>query len=109
MHSETEEFILEDLFSSVLSQFRKYHTSGNLKFSNLGNSQGLKFRILMEKVLPISFKPISAQRCRSETEKHILEDHFSLVLSQFKKYHPSGKLKTKNLGIFQSLKLRNLM
>jgi len=34
---------------------------------------------------------------------------FSLVLSQFKKYHPSGSLKLNNLGIFQSLKLRNLM
>jgi len=31
------------------------------------------------------------------------------VLSQLKKYHPSGNLKFNNLGIFQSLKLRNLM
>jgi len=30
-------------------------------------------------------------------------------LSQFKKYHPSGNLKLKYLGIFQSLKLRILM
>jgi len=30
-------------------------------------------------------------------------------LSKFKKYHPSGNLKFNNLGIFQSLKLRNLM
>jgi len=41
--------ILEDLLSSVLSQFQKYHPSGNLKFNNLGIFQTLKFRILMEK------------------------------------------------------------
>jgi len=34
--SETETFILEDLFNSVLLQFKKYHSSGNLKFNNLG-------------------------------------------------------------------------
>jgi len=31
--------ILEDLFRSVLSQLKKYHPSGNLKFNNLGISQ----------------------------------------------------------------------
>jgi len=41
--------ILEDLLSSVLSQFKKYHLSGNLKFNNLGIFQSLKFRILMGK------------------------------------------------------------
>jgi len=30
----------------------------------------------------------TAQRCRSETEKNILEVISSSVLSQFKKYHP---------------------
>jgi len=30
-------------------------------------------------------------------------------LSQFKEYHPSENLKFNNLGIFQSLKLRNLV
>jgi len=35
----------------------------------------------------------TAQRCRSETEKNILEDLFSAVLLQYKKYHPSGNLK----------------
>jgi len=35
----------EDLFTSVSSQFKKYHPSGNLKFDNLGISQILKFRI----------------------------------------------------------------
>jgi len=44
-----------------------------------------------------------------ETEKNILEDLLSSVLLQFKKYHPSGNLKFNNLGIFQSLQLRNLM
>jgi len=38
-------------------------------------------------------QPTTAQRCRSETEKkNILEDLFSLVLLQMKKYHPSGNL-----------------
>jgi len=53
--------------------------------------------------------PTTAQRCRSETEKNILEDLLSSVLSNSKKYHPSGNLKFDNLGIFQSLKLRFLM
>jgi len=44
-------------FSSVLSQFKKKNQpSGNLKFNNLGIFQSLKFRILMEKILPISLK-----------------------------------------------------
>ena len=42
-------------------------------------------------------------------EKNILEDVFGSVLSKFKKYHPSGNLKFHNVGIFPSLKLRNLM
>jgi len=54
-------------------------------------------------------KPTTAERCRSATEENILEDLFSSVLSKFKKYHPPGNLKFNNLGIFQSLKLRNLM
>jgi len=33
---ETETFILEDLFGSLLTEFKKYHASGNLKFNNLG-------------------------------------------------------------------------
>jgi len=36
------------VFSSVLSQFKKYHPSGNLKFNNLGIFQSLKLRIFME-------------------------------------------------------------
>jgi len=47
--AETENFILEDLFSSVLSQLKKYHPSGNLKFDILGFFQSLKFCNLMEK------------------------------------------------------------
>jgi len=48
----------------------------------------------------------TAQRCRSETEKNLLEDLFSPVLSQFKQYHPTGNLKLSNLGIFQGLRFR---
>jgi len=43
-------------------------------------------------------------------KKYIVEDVFSsLVLSQFKKYYPSGTLKFNNLGISLNLKLCNLM
>jgi len=48
--------ILEDLFNAVLSQFKKHHPSGNLKFNNFGLFKSLKFRILLEKILPISLK-----------------------------------------------------
>jgi len=54
-------------------------------------------------------QPFTAQRCRSATEISILEDHFSSILSQFKKYHPSENLKFNYLGIFQSFKVRILM
>jgi len=37
-----------------LSQFKKYHPSGNLKLTILGIFQSLKWRILVEKILPIS-------------------------------------------------------
>jgi len=53
---ETEEFILVNLFSSVLSQLKKYHPSGNLKLNNLGIFQSLKVRISMQKILSISLK-----------------------------------------------------
>jgi len=54
---EIEKNISENLFSSLLSQFKKkYHSSGNLKLKNLGIFQCLKFRILMEKILPKSLK-----------------------------------------------------
>jgi len=46
--------ILEDIYSSVLSQFKRYHPSENVKFIDLGIFQSLKFCILMEKILPIS-------------------------------------------------------
>jgi len=54
-------------------------------------------------------KPTTAQRCLLETEKHILEDFFSSLLSKFRKYHPSGNLKLNILGTFQSLRLRDSM
>jgi len=50
---------LEDLFSSVLSQLKKYLPSRNLKFNNSDISQSLKLRILMGKIVPISLKPNS--------------------------------------------------
>jgi len=53
--------------------------------------------------------PTTALRCRSGTVKKILEDLFSSLWSQFKKYHPSGNLKFNYLSIFQSLKLRILI
>jgi len=37
--------------------------------------------------------------------KNILEDLFSSVLSQFKKYHPSGNPNFHYLGIFSKLKI----
>jgi len=49
-----EKKILEDLFSSVLSEFKKYHPFGNLDFDNFGIFRNLKLRILMGKILPIS-------------------------------------------------------
>jgi len=54
---QQKEIILEDLFSSVLSPFRKYPPSRNLKFNYLGIFQSLKLRILMKKILSISLKP----------------------------------------------------
>jgi len=55
------------------------------------------------------FLPTYTQRCRSATEKSILEDLFSSFLSQSKKYDPSGNLIFNYLRIFQSLKLPTLM
>jgi len=51
-----KKYILEDLFSSVLSQLKKYPPSGNLKCNYLGIFQSLKLHILMEKILSISLK-----------------------------------------------------
>jgi len=45
----TEKNILEDLPSSALSQFKKYHPLGNLKFNDSGIFQSSKLRILVEK------------------------------------------------------------
>jgi len=49
-------YILEDIFSSVLSQFKNYRRPGNLKFNYLGVFQSLKLRISMGKILLISLK-----------------------------------------------------
>jgi len=53
---EKLKIILEDLSSSVLSQFKKYHPSVNLKFNDLGTFRSLKLLIIMEKNLSISLK-----------------------------------------------------
>jgi len=45
-----------DLFSLVLSEFKKYQPPGNLKFNYLGIFQSLKLRFSMEKILSISLK-----------------------------------------------------
>jgi len=39
-----------------LSQFKKYHPSGNLKFYNIGILRSLKLRILVKKIPLISLK-----------------------------------------------------
>jgi len=52
------------------------------------------------------FNPLPPGDVVRNQEKNILWDLFSLVLSQFKKYHPYGNLKFNYLGIFQSLELR---
>jgi len=49
-------YILEDIFSSAFSQFKKYHPSGNMNFNYLCIFQSLKLHILMEKMLSISLK-----------------------------------------------------
>jgi len=69
--SQTEKIRSDDLFSSVLLQFKKYRPSGNLKFNNLGIFQSLKFRVLVEKK---SFQ--FREKIRSE-------DLFSSVLLPF--------------------------
>jgi len=46
----------ENLLSSVLSQFKKYHPSGNLNYINLGIFQSLTFRNFIEKILSIPVK-----------------------------------------------------
>jgi len=73
--SETEENNLEDIFSSVLSQFQIYHPSGKLKFNNLGILQSLALRTLIKKILPISLKLNFSPNnlgCYGLTSKHYI-------------------------------------
>jgi len=51
----------------------------------------LKFK---KNITPL--ETLTAQRCRPAPQKFILEYLIISVLSQFKKYHPSGKLKFNN-------------
>jgi len=46
-----------------LSQFKKYHPSGNLKFNYLSIFQSLKLLILMEKNILISLRPNFSLGC----------------------------------------------
>jgi len=48
--------ILEDLSIQYCHDSKTYYPSGNLKFTILDIFQSLKVRLLMKKVLPISFK-----------------------------------------------------
>jgi len=123
---------LEDLSSSVLSQFKIYHPSRNLKFIDSCIFQSLQFRIFVEKVLPISLKlnftpntlgccgltqymkhselnPLPPSDAVRKQEKNILKDLSSSVLSQLKIYHPSGNLIFIDSCIFQSLQFRILI
>jgi len=78
--------IFEDLFSSVLSEFEKYHFSGNLKFYNLGILSSLKLRILARKIpiisLKLNFTP-NTLGCKGLTQKCIglVSVQISLVLT----------------------------
>jgi len=59
---------------------------------------------------PTCINPLYRPAMPSGNRKIYFRGSFQLsILSQFQKYHPSGKLKFNNLGIFQSLKLLNLM
>jgi len=51
-----QKFILEDVFSSVLSKFKKYYSSENPKCNNLGILQSLKLCNLMGKIIRIYLK-----------------------------------------------------
>jgi len=48
--------ILEDLFSSQLSKFKKYRPSGKLKFNNFGHFPKLEIALFNGKILRISLK-----------------------------------------------------
>jgi len=76
---------LEDLFSSVLSQFKKYHSSGNLKFDNLGIFQSLKLRNLMGKILRISLNPLHPSDANRQQKKTYFRESFQFSIVTIKK------------------------
>jgi len=57
----------------------------------------------------VYFKPLPSSDAVWEQKNNILEDLFTSVLSQFKKYYPSRILKFNYKGVSKSLKLRILM
>ena len=58
---------------------------------------------------PVGFNPLPPSSAVQKQKNNILEDLFISVLSKLEKYHLYGNPKFNNFGIFQSLKLRNLM
>jgi len=83
-----------------LSQFKKYHPSGNLKFFNLGFLKSLKLRILVRKILPISLKlnfTPNALGCKGL--KVCLKD-------LFRKIYKMGIFQTKSLETLNDLGIK---
>jgi len=93
--------ILEDLLSSVLSQFKKYRHSWNLKFNNFGNFQSRKFRIFTGKIPLISLKLDFNQNtlccyglkswsatCGQELEKQVFMAEERLITAPYYKAMP---------------------
>ena len=106
------------IWRSVLKSKRSGVMNSRLGYIRLGfvfralprcHSVLLGRRMLDQKKREIlAFKPLPPSDAVQKQKKKI-EDLFGSVLSQFKKkYHPYGNLKFNHLGIFQSLKLRNL-
>jgi len=89
-----------------VSQFKKYHPSGNPKFANLGIFQSLKLCILMEKILPISlelnFTPdtlgcYGLNRWKQFLSVNALENLTYTVVGSKVKHHKSKKSVYKRL------------
>ena len=86
---------------STRAQKARLHNILEHKLANIA------YNTYLHELCFLSFLPTTAQRCRSETEKFVLEDVLSSVFSQFKKYHSSGNLEFNHFGIFQSLTFLN--
>jgi len=63
-------------FQFILSQFKKYHPSGNVKFNHLSIFQSLEVRILMEIIILISLKlnfTPNISGCYGLKSRHVLD------------------------------------